>query len=169
MAVVTTKSASITNRDATPRVLNNGRVQGAPLIEMGESITVVNGDSATSKYIYGSIPSNALVRSVKYSAPDIGTTTAFDLGLYRTTEDGGAVVDVDYFASAVAVSSGPYNHVEIGQEAGAAGGDITKFMQPVWQILGLAKDPNLMYDVVATLTGAADAGGTLIIEIVYQL
>jgi hypothetical protein len=169
MAVVTTKSASITNRDATPRVLNNGRVQGAPVIKMGELVTIVNGDSATSKFIFGSIPSNALVRSVKYSAPDIGTTTAFDLGLYRTTADGGAVVDVDYFASAVALNAGPYNKVEIGQEAGAAGGDITKAMQPVWQILGLTSDPNLMYDVVATLTGAADAGGSFIVEVDYQV
>jgi hypothetical protein len=169
MAVVTTKSQTITNRDATPRVLSNGRVQGAPVLEAGELVTIVNGDSATSKYIFFSVPSNALVRSLKYSAPDIGTTTACDIGLYRTTADGGAVVDVDFWVSAVALNAGPYNKVEVIQEAGAAGGDITKFMQPIWQILGLTADPNIVYDVVATLTGAADAGGTLILEMQYQM
>ena len=169
MAVVTVKSGSITNRDAVPRVLNAGRVQGAPLIEMGESVTITSGDSAASKYIFGSIPSNALVRSLTYSAPDIGTTTTCDIGLYRTTADGGAAVDVDFWVSAVALNAGPYNKVQVIQEAGAAGGDITKFMQPVWQILGLTSDPNLIYDVIATLVGAADGTGTLILELQYQL
>jgi len=169
MAVVTVKSAAITNRDATPKVLSLGRVQGDAVQQASGLATITSGDSATSKYILFSLPSNAIVRSLKYSAPDIGTTTAADFGLYRTTADGSAVVDVDFWASAVAINAGPYNKVEIVNEAGAAGGDITKMEQPIWQQLGLTADPMLMYDVVATLTGAADGTGTLFVEAQYQV
>lgn len=169
MAVVTTKSAAITNRDATPKVLALGRVQGDAVQQATGLVTVANGDSATSKYIMFSVPSNALVRSLKVSCPDIGTTTAGDIGLYRTTADGGAVVDVDFWASAVSFSGGALSKSEVVNEAGAAGGDITKFEQPIWQQLGLTADPMLMYDVVITLTGAADAGGTIVLEAQYQV
>jgi hypothetical protein len=39
--------------------------------------------------------------------------------------------------------------------------DISKIEQRIWEVLGLTTDPNLEYDVVATLTAATVAGGTL--------
>lgn len=166
MAVVTVKSAAITNRDATPRVLNNSRVANAELMWTGGLVAIANGDSATSKYIICSLPSNAMLKSVRYSAPDIGTTTAFDLGFYRTTEDGGAVVDADAIASAVALNAGPYNQVEIINEAGAVL-TVADREKPLWQILGLTADPKVQYDMVATLTGAADAAGSVMFDAEY--
>lgn len=166
MAVVTTKSAQITNRDASPKVLSNARIVRAPVQHARGVVTAVNGDSATSKYIFCSIPSNAVPISVRASCPDIGTTTAMDVGLFRTTQDGGAVVDVDFFASALSVSGGALAKSEIVNEAGAvatpANGE-----KPIWELLGLSADPCVTYDVVGTLTGAADAGGAILLEIDY--
>lgn len=169
MAVVTTKSAAITNRDATPKVLNNAGATGDTLKQVTGLATIVNGDSVASKFIFFSVPSNAYVRSLKVTCPDIGTTTAMDVGLYRTTQDGGAVVDVDYWASAVSLNGGALSKSEIIGESGAAGGLLTNFEKRIWEILGLTSDPNLVYDVVGTLTGAADAGGAVVLEAQYQV
>lgn len=169
MAVVTTKSAAITNRDATPKVLNNAGATGDTLKQVTGLATIVNGDSVASKFIFFSVPSNAYVRSLKVTCPDIGTTTAGDVGLYRTTQDGGAVVDVDFWASAVSLSGGALSKSEIIGESGAAGGLLTNFEKRIWETLGLTSDPNLVYDVVLTLTGAADAGGAVVLEAQYQV
>jgi hypothetical protein len=166
MAVVTTKSTQITNRDATPSVLTNGRITRGDIMHARGVCTIVNGDSVASKFIFCSIPSNAVPISVRVSSPDIGTTTAGDVGLYRTTRDGGAVVDVDFFASALSLNGGALSKSEIVNEAAAiatpANGE-----KAVWELLGLSSDPGIIYDVVLTLTGAADAGGAVLLEVDY--
>lgn len=166
MAVVTTKSTQITNRDAQPRVLTNARLTKGDVTHARGVCSIANGDSVASKYLFCSIPSNAVPISVRVSAPDIGTTTAADIGLYRSTADGGAVVDVDFFASAQALNAGPYAKTEVVNENGAvatpANGE-----KPIWELLGLSSDPGVIYDVVGTLTGAADGAGAVLLEIDY--
>jgi hypothetical protein len=165
MAVVTVKSGAITNYTASPKVpispgLHNGNIRGSRAL-----VAIANGDSVASRYQLWPIrSSDFLPYSITYTAADIGTTTAFDLGLYRTADDGGAVVDADFFASAVALNAGPYNHVEICTEAGAAGGNVTNGEKRVWEALGLTADPFLTYIVEATLTGAADAAGSVLFK-----
>lgn len=165
MAVVTTKSTQITNRDASPKVLSNSRIVRANVKHARGVVTAVNGDSANSKYIFCSVPSNAVPVSVRVSCPDIGTTTAADLGLYRTTQDGGAAVDADFFASALSLSGGALTKSEALFESGVV--TVANEEKPIWELLGLSSDPNVTYDVVGTLTGAADAGGAILVEIDY--
>lgn len=166
MAVVTVKSTQITNRDAVPAVFSTA-VQGTPIEHARGVCAIANGDSVASKFIACSVPSNAIVLSVRASAPDIGITTAADVGLYRTTADGGAVVSVAFFASAQALNAGPYLKTELSQESGTY--TIANMEKPLWQALGLTKDPQVMYDVVATLTGAADAAGNILLEVDYTV
>ena len=161
MGVVTTKSTAITNRDATPRVLNDPQRIAKPIQEWSALVAVASGESVGSKKIVGSVPSNARVSELLATSADIGTTTAGDIGLYDTTENGGAVVDVDYFASAVSFNGGAIDHSDVTHEAGAAGGLYTNDEKMVWEVLGLSADPQKEYDVVVTLTGAADAAGTI--------
>lgn len=164
MAVVTTKSASITNRDATPVVLSNNAVtRGAEKHAMGV-VAVANGDSVGSKLLFCSLPSNATVYSVAVSSPDIGTTTAMDLGLYRSTADGSAVVDADFFTAALSVSGGALSKSQVvnGNIITVANSEMR-----LWQHLGLSSDPSVVYDVVGTLTGAADAAGSIMVEVSY--
>jgi hypothetical protein len=168
MAVVTVKSTQITNRDATPRVLSNSRIVKADVQHARGVVLITSGNTTASKYIACSIPSNAVPISVRVSAPDIGTTTAGDVGLYKNTGDGGAVVDVDFFASALSLSGGALSKSEIVNEAAAiatpANGE-----KPVWELLGLSADPGLIYDVVLTLTADADGTGSALFEVDYTV
>lgn len=167
MAVVTTKSTPITNRDATPRVLNNPQAYAGQLRGFVGVVAIANGDSTGSKYIVGSLPSNALVRELKIYSPDIGTTTVADVGLYKTTEDGGAVVDADFFGSAVSLKDGALNASDVTHEAAVF--TIANAQKPLWEALGLSADPGIWYDVVLTLTGDADAAGSVKVSCEYAV
>lgn len=166
MAVVTVKSTQITNRDAVPLVKSNG-VQDASVMHSRGTCAVANGDSVGSKYIACSVPSNSRVTSVRLSAPDLGTTTTTDVGLYKSTADGGAVVDADFFASAYVLNVGPYLRVEVSQESGVY--TLANMEKALWEALALTSDPKLNYDVVATLTGASDAAGNILLEVEYTM
>ncbi len=164
MAVVTTKSAAITNRDAQPVVLNNAAVTRAPLKKAIGVVAAVSGDDIASKYVFCSIPSNAIVNSATVSCPDIGTTGTMDLGLYKNTADGGAVVDADFFKAAIDTHSGALT------KSGVMYGNVITValsQSRVWQLLGLASDPGLVYDVVGTLAAAQDGSGSISVEVTY--
>jgi len=164
MSVVTTKSAAITNRDASPSVLNNGAITKADLRKAIGVVSIASGDSVASKYIACSIPSNAVVSSALISSPDLGTTTAADFGLYQSTQAGGAAVSSQFFKAGVVLNAGPITKTEC-----LLGNIITvaTMEKRVWELLGLASDPGTHYDVVLTLSGAADGSGSVAVEIQY--
>lgn len=165
MAVVTTKSGPITDRDSTPKVLSDANVSGGMLREAVGTIETANGDDIGSKYIMCSIPSNARVSQVLLYCDDIGTTTLADIGLYKNTADGGAVVDADFFGSAVSLKDGALNGSDVTHESAVFG--LEDIEKPVWEALGLSSDPSLIYDVVLTLTAASDAAGTVMLKVRY--
>lgn len=171
MAVVTVKSTQITNRDATPRVIANGPVTAGMVQSFAATAEAANGDSIASKYIMGSIPSNAYGEVVKLYCDAI-TSGAADVGIYRTTVDGGAVVDVDFYASAQSIASAITTGTEIQHEADAtdagSGFGLADLEKPLWQRLGLSADPGVMYDIVVTLTAATTAAGTIGLRCYYQ-
>lgn len=169
MAVVVTKSGGITNRDASPRVKMNASLMGGVLASAAGTVETTATDSIGSTYIMCQVPSNARVHQVLLYCDDIGTTGEADIGLYRTTADGSAVVDADFFASAVVLDSGALNAVDVTHEAAAGTGlNIDDVEKPLWSALGLTTDPRIMYDVVLTLTEAANAAGTLSLKVAYQ-
>ena len=167
MAVVTTKSGGITNRDASPKVKINAILTEGLLRENVGTVEVASGDSIASKYVMFQVPSNARVSQLLVWADDIGTTTAGDIGLYQTTANGSAVVDADFFASAVDLAGGVLNAVDVTHESGVYDADDAE--KPLWTALGLTTDPNLFYDVVLTLTAAADAAGTFTLKGKYSI
>jgi hypothetical protein len=159
MAVVAVKSTLITNADATPVVLNNPRVDGGfERIEVATA-DIASGDSVASTYRMFRVPSNAVMTDLRIYSPDIGTTTAADIGLYRTAKDGGAVQDADFFASALVLNAGAINGTDVLHEAAVF--TIANSGKELWDALGLTSDPSVFYDVTMTLTGAADAAGTV--------
>lgn len=164
MAVVTTKSTAITNRDATPPVKNGLQLGPRPLYEQVATVELANGDSIGSKLVLMSLPSNARM-SALWLLCDAITSGAADFGIYRTTADGGAVVDADVFASAQSIASAITTGTNILHESGVT--DIAYIEKPLWQLLGLTADPNVMYDLVATLTAATTAAGTLTVRVSY--
>lgn len=164
MAIVTTKSGVITNRDATPKTLNNGAISGGMMKGFAGTVEAVSGDSIGSVYIMGSIPSNARVHQL-LAVCDAITTCAADIGLYETTANGGAVVDADFFASAQSLASA-LTGTDVTHESGVY--DQSKVEMPLWQALGLTADPCKMYDVAYTLTAAAGSAGTVSLKGTYS-
>lgn len=164
MAVVTVKSTQITNRDASPRTINNPGFTAGQLQQFVATAEAANGDSIASKYILGQIPSNACGEIVKLYCDAI-TSGAADIGIYRTTVDGGAVVDVDFYGSAVSIAAAIIVGTEQQHEAdptdAGVGNGLADLEKPLWQRLQLAADPGVMYDVVLTLTAATTAAGTI--------
>jgi hypothetical protein len=165
MAVVTVKSGAITNRDASPKVLSNPVLQGGRVKECSGTVEVTTGNDIASIYVLASVPSNARVSQVLVYSDDMGTATAADIGLYRTTADGGAVVDADFFASALSLNGGALNGSDVTHESGVYG--VEDREKTLWEGLGLSADPQIMYDICATLTAAADVGGTLSVAVKY--
>ena len=157
MAVVNVKSTLITNADATPVVLNSPRVDGAFERVKVSTVAITSGDTTASTYRMFRVPSNAVVTDLKIYSPDIGTTTVADIGLYAA--DGGAVVDADFFASALSRKDGALNGTDVLHESAVF--SIANSGKELWDALGLTSDPSVFYDVALTLTGAADATGTV--------
>lgn len=167
MAVVTTKSTQISNRDAVPSVLNspNAGAAGTFFSKFGK-VASVSGDSANSVYRCLSVPSNARISSVKQWSAALGGSAAADVGVYYNTKDGGAVIDADFFGSAVSLVSA-VNGTEISGESGV--NTVAKREQPLWQAVGLTSDPKTTFDICFTLTAAsaANADAGLNVEGVY--
>jgi hypothetical protein len=158
MAVVTVKSTIITNRDAVPSVINDGRLEKGSLRTSHGYVTATNGDSANSKYILASLPSTAQVRQVLFSCANLGASSAINLGVYRNTKDGAAAVNATLFASAQATSAALSNSDVTNQSGNYT---LDKQEQPLWQAAGLTSDPGGTLDIVATVSVAIAATGLI--------
>lgn len=167
MAVVTVKSASITDQDASPRVaVQSGKGAGYRAVEIDDFATVAAGDSSTSKYLLFRVPSTIRVKDLWIEWAALGGAAAADFGLYYASrkEDvgagsvAGAVLDADFFASAVSLvaAGGPTN---ITNESGVYTTALRD--NPLWEAAGLATDPGGKFDIVATLTADAVTGGRI--------
>ena len=160
MAVVERLSGHITNRDATPRVYTNAGVAAGMVKGFVGTLETVSGDSIGSTYRFGTVPSNAVMQALIVDSDDFG--------LYQQTHvDAGAVVDADFFASALSLNGGALSHNSILHESGVFG--LEDAEKPLWEALGLSSDPNRLYDVVATLTAAADAAATITVRCLYSV
>jgi hypothetical protein len=158
MAAENLKSGAITNRDATPAVLNNG--QGSQVRRTFGKIEAAGGD-AGSTYDFCSVPSNARCVRLWFQCDDLGTGLTMNVGLYQTTANGGAVVDQDFFASALDVATAAVALTEITFERGAA--LIDEIEKPLWERLGLSADPQRDYDIVGVSASAAATGTAMVI------
>lgn len=163
MAVVTLKSTQITNRDATPSVKSNG-VQDAAIKHARGVVVGGAADSIGSTYLFCSVPSNARITSMRLSTTGTGTVGTMDIGLYKNTADGGAVVDADLFASAKALTVALEKSEVLFESTTITKANSEKAL---WEHLGLSSDPKLVYDVVGTLAAAVDAAHDMLLEVDY--
>lgn len=154
------KSAQITNRDASPTVLNSpftgvpARMQSA-YARIG---AVGTTDVLNDVYRMVEVPSNARIVSVRHFNAALGGSSAGDVGVYRNVRDGGAVVDADLFGSAVSFVSA-VNGTEISFESTQY--TIAEREQPLWQVLGFTSDPNTTFDIAITLTATVNTSGDI--------
>lgn len=163
MAVVTVKSTQITNRDASPSVKSTA-VQGNVLQHARGVASASATDTTASKYIFCSVPSNAKPVSLRLSTTGTGTVGAMDIGLYKTTKDGGAVVDADLFTSAQLLTTALTKSEQLFESTTITRANSEKAL---WEHLGLSSDPGIMYDVVGTLSATVDAAHDMLLEMDY--
>ena len=164
------KGTAITNREATPRVLNNPGLGegGRAKCAIGHLASVTAALTTTSIIRLVSIPSNAVVSHVFFQSA-AQAAGAMDVGVYRTNADGGAVVDQDFFATAIAVT-GAVVLTNVTNESAAAGGyTIAKQSMPLWQAAGMTSDPKSMLDIACTIVSAdvTDGLGAVGLKVYY--
>lgn len=157
MPVVFTKSSVITNADANPPVINSAQIANGRARFMRGVVAVANGDSIASVLRFVRVKSNDLVSQILLDCDAI-TLAAADIGIYRTSGDGGAVVDADLFASAQSIATA-LRATDVTRGSGVI--TVANMERPLWQLLGLSADPQVDYDIAATLTAAATAGGSV--------
>jgi hypothetical protein len=162
MAVDTTlKSVAITNRQTTPRVFNNPGV-GAPgaLKSVSSSLASVTAAlSITSVIRMVEVPAHCYLKHVFFASAAQGAG-AFDIGLYRTNADGGAVIDQDFFASAIDCAS-LVKLADVIQESAVH--TVADFAAPLWSAAGVTAPgpaPGTMYDIALVVTGTDVTTGT---------
>jgi hypothetical protein len=150
MATVHLKSGAITNSTATPRVANNASVAGAVVRCAIGVVTNSAADDVGSTYRYVRVPSNCRVKRVTFASAASGATGQVNIGVYRTADDGGAVVDADFFASALDPGNAAIGPTDITHESGEY--SLAESVQPLWQALGVSADPRCDYDIAATVS-----------------
>lgn len=166
MAVTTTEHSAIIDAIAAspPTLVNPGTYGGNVKVQIAR-VSIADNDSIASIYRMFRVKSTDTVLSIKYLTNETLTAMAVDIGLYRTAEDGGAVVDVDAYASAVSLATANTTAgVEVSYEA--RGVDIVG--QPVWDdIASQTTDTKLDYDIALTITTAVTDPGTLTMIMLY--
>lgn len=168
MAVVAVKSTAVTNATATPRVQNTPGLEGGVVVRaVNGNVAVANGDSANSVYRFGKVRSSDYIDRIRVVSADIGTTTAGTLGLHDllSHSNGGTVVDADLFTGTITLNAGAIDTDFTFTAAGDEAALYTNSEKRVWELLGLTSDPGKEYDVSLTLTGAADAAGTILVRV----
>lgn len=150
------KSTIITNADATPTVINTAQLANGRERSMRGVVTATTTKDAGSTYRFFRIKSNDLVKQLLLDNASWGASCTADFGLYKTAADGGAVVDADFFASAVDMNTAN-RALDITRESGVI--TVANMEKSVWELLGLSADPQIEYDVAATLVAATAATG----------
>lgn len=164
MAVEAVKSAGITNLDAVPPLANTqGEGAKFSLECVDDWATVPASASAASTFRLVRIPTTCKVKQVLFES-EAQAAGATDIGLYYSSSvndspaalaKAGAVIDADFFASAVALTnaSGP---TDVTNEGGFY--TLNERSLPIWKAVGLSADPGGFFDVVATLSTAVTTG-----------
>jgi hypothetical protein len=158
-------STLIANTNATPKVLNSANAGAAgAVLNTYAQVAVTTSEVSTNVLRIVRVPSNARAISVRASCTALGGSCAGDVGLYRNADDGGAVLDADFFGSAVSFVSALAAAEQLNES-----GVNTPILQgqPLWQALGLTSDPRTTFDVAVTLTANVASAGNLGLSVSY--
>ena len=131
---------------------------GSKAIPVIEAFEVAAADDNGSVYRVFKIKSSALVAQLEASSDAITGGTDYDFGLYETIANGGAVVDKDLFADGLNLSSASKRTNALTAP------DIADLDKQLWELLGLAKDPNKDYDLAITANTVGSAAGTILVN-----
>ncbi|CAB4200293.1 hypothetical protein UFOVP1356_33 [uncultured Caudovirales phage] len=173
MAIVNTKSTAVTNRDAVPSVINDGRIEKGGLRSTVGSVAVGAADSATSYFPLASVPTTAMVRRVFLTAVTGMTTLAGDIGVFKTTANSaGVTTGVVANTSSGSIFAAAASMATVQNQADVTNTGVTyptdKREQPLWQAIGLAADPGGYFDIgIKVTTANTGAAGRVGLEVQY--
>jgi hypothetical protein len=223
MAVVNTKSTTVSNYDAQPRVLTSGYIAGAnDTVNVGV-VAAGSADSIGSTYRFAFLPSGVRIEDIQMMN-DATTAGTMNLGVYCNTQQGlnlglclntwnattayvpGNVVQyagvVYYCTTGNTNSAPPSGNWTTGNAIIAAPGALpipnaNLILQPtatstaaahvvwtsvytpsiggvgaaaanatlrIWELLGMASDPEYMFHLVGTLAVATTAAGNIALQ-----
>lgn len=166
MGTANTKCTTVTNLDATPATLNDKRLMGGILKEQVGTVEIAAADDNNSVYRVGRVHSSWRISDIIRYNDAITSGVDFDVGLYDTAANGGAVINVNAFADAVSLASASVTGTNDLYEAGSDVG-VEDIEQEVWQMAGLSSDPNKFMDVCYTGVTVGSGAGTLSVKIRY--
>lgn len=160
------KSTILVNRDATPKVLTDAFLSGGMMEESQGSVKSGAADAAGTTYRLIQVPSNARLSTLQWQSDALGSGCVLDVGVWYPTVlplGGGAFLASG--SSGVLISSSIF---ATGLTAPAANAmtEITNQSlnyliplqeTPLWNVLGMASDPEVDFDIgfVARLATAA--------------
>lgn len=179
MGVVNLKSSLLTNRDATPKVLTDSYLAGGIMEEVQGSVKTGASDSAASAYRLITVPSNAKISQLYWQADAIGSSgpTQLDVAVwYPTTlpQGGGAFlasgsaaafISSSIFATALTANSATALTEITNQSTNYS---IPLQETPLWNVLGMASDPEVSFDIGFSLRTAMQTAGYVSLKCRYQ-
>jgi hypothetical protein len=167
MGVVNTKSVSVTNADATPAALSDRCYTGAPVYVAIDKVAVAAADDDTSVFRFFRVRSDIRIFSFKVFCDALTSGTDWDLGVYQTAANGGAVVEVDVFADAQSLATAITTGTEI-RFHDTTNAPIQDVDMQLWEVLGLSSDPGIEYDICLTANTIGSAAGDVVLHMFYQ-
>lgn len=166
--MATVNSTWITNAVASPPVLTSSNKSVGQVFNAKSAATVSATQASGDVIRLVRVPSNARIDAVLLTTADATTAGNINIGVWQTTGNGGAVVDADLFASALALTGGPFLRSDQTWESGEY--TYAESCKPLWEVLGLTADPCREYDIVAEVSTTFDAAGTtMVLEVQYVI
>lgn len=170
MAAFKTKSNSVTNYLATPRVETNAFLDGAFLREKVSTVEIAAADNDGDVFAFMVVPSGARISALHLYNDAITGGTSYDFGVYTVDAAGTyTAVSAALFGSAIDVSSahGASGPLDITYEATAT--NIDKIEKRLWELLALTVDPFVTYVIAALANTAGTAAGTISLKLQYTI
>ena len=161
--MTTLKATHITNFDAKPPLTVNSRLHGGKPKHYQDAFEIGDTDNADITVVF-KVGIDEVPSSLKIASDNL-TSGTLEIGLYRKKTDGTYVaVDVDCFATAVALGSGAIAVTEKLFEADAT--NIDNGNKAMWEWAGLSARPDYAELYVAlTHTVGTGADGTFFMQL----
>lgn len=164
MAVANTKSSAVSAKDTKPLLIPPAHLTRGPVYEAVGTVETAAADDDGSVYRVARLRSSDRISQILLANDAITAGTDYDVGVYRTASDGGAVVTKDVFADGLDLSSAvAFRDVAYHDQAT----DISEVQMRIWERLGLSEDPQVEYDICLTGNTVGSAAGTLSVVIRY--
>lgn len=171
------KSVNATNIETLPISVLNKKVGHLRQVIDKVALVATDIDNTNDQILFGPIPSNAIITSIKIFNDDLDSngapTLTFDVGLYysgigsgQASKVSGDIIDSDCISTAITTcQAANTTGVELRFEAD----DIVNITKEAWDLGGLTSDPGGLFYVGLDVVGVAATGaaGDIVLVIEY--